>query len=45
MIERLGENSFGFSVWKLFTVNYFRCYEVSIHLIKYKIYNIFNNFI
>ena len=30
MIERMGEKSVGFSVWKLFTINYFKCYEVSI---------------
>ncbi len=27
-IERVGQKRVGFSCWKLFTINYFRCYEV-----------------
>ncbi len=27
-IERVGEKRVGFWCWKLFTVNYFKCYEV-----------------
>ncbi|CAG2175817.1 unnamed protein product [Oppiella nova] len=28
MIERMAEKRVGFSCWKLFTINYFRCYEI-----------------
>ncbi len=27
-IERVGLKNVGFSCWKLFTINYFKCYEV-----------------
>jgi hypothetical protein len=27
-IERVGQKRVGFSCWKLFTINYLRCYEV-----------------
>ena len=29
LMERLSDKSFGFSCLTLFTINYFRCYEVS----------------
>ena len=32
-IERVGQKRVGFSCWKLFTINYFRCYEVNYFLL------------
>ena len=29
MIKLFGDKRAGFSCWDLFTINYFRCYEVS----------------
>ena len=37
MIERTSKKKMGFTCWKLFTIDYFRCYQVSLFANKYEL--------